>query len=66
MNEDAPAVAGAPPKEPTMNCYECAINGKTVPAVATCTHCGIGICLEHFRPNRTTESAAPPTDAVTT
>ena len=32
-----------------MNCYECAIAGTTVPAVATCTHCGIGICLEHFQ-----------------
>ena len=32
-----------------MNCYECAIGGASVPAVATCTHCGVGMCLEHFR-----------------
>jgi hypothetical protein len=32
-----------------MNCYECAIHGESVPAVATCTHCGIGMCLEHFQ-----------------
>ena len=32
-----------------MNCYECAIQGEDVPAVATCTHCGVGMCLEHFQ-----------------
>ena len=32
-----------------MNCYECAIQGESVPAVATCTHCGVGMCIEHFR-----------------
>ena len=32
-----------------MDCYACATHGETVPAVATCTHCGIGICLAHFQ-----------------
>jgi hypothetical protein len=32
-----------------MNCYACATHGENVPAVATCTHCGIGICLPHFQ-----------------
>lgn len=32
-----------------MNCYQCATRAKAVPAIATCTHCGIGICLEHFQ-----------------
>ena len=32
-----------------MNCYECAIKGETVAAVATCQHCGAGLCLEHLR-----------------
>lgn len=32
-----------------MNCFECALRGETVAAVATCSHCGIGLCLEHLR-----------------
>jgi predicted nucleic acid binding AN1-type Zn finger protein len=32
-----------------MNCYECALEGKAVAAVATCHHCGAGLCLEHLR-----------------
>ena len=32
-----------------MNCYECAIEGERVPAVATCTHCGVAMCLEHLQ-----------------
>jgi hypothetical protein len=31
-----------------MNCYECAIRGETVAAVATCRNCGVGLCLEHL------------------
>lgn len=31
-----------------MNCYVCAVAGASVPAVATCRHCGVGLCLEHF------------------
>jgi hypothetical protein len=31
-----------------MDCYECAIRGKAVAAVAMCKHCGVGMCLEHF------------------
>ncbi len=32
-----------------MNCYECATRGEAVAAVAVCKHCGVGMCLEHFR-----------------
>jgi hypothetical protein len=31
-----------------MSCYECAIRGESVPAVATCTHCGVGMCVKHL------------------
>lgn len=31
-----------------MNCFECAKVNDSVPAVATCTHCGVGLCLDHF------------------
>ena len=31
-----------------MECYECAIRGEAVAAVATCRHCGVGLCLEHL------------------
>jgi hypothetical protein len=31
-----------------MDCYECAIRGEAVAAVATCRHCGVGLCLEHL------------------
>lgn len=32
-----------------MNCYECAIQGEPVPAVAICSHCNVGMCLEHLQ-----------------
>jgi hypothetical protein len=32
-----------------MNCYECAKLGATASAVALCTHCSCGLCLEHLR-----------------
>ena len=31
-----------------MNCFECASRGDAVAAVATCRHCGAGLCLEHL------------------
>ena len=31
-----------------MNCFECANANDTVPAVATCGHCGVGLCLDHL------------------
>lgn len=31
-----------------MNCFECAVSGEAVPAVATCPSCGAGLCLEHL------------------
>ncbi len=31
-----------------MNCYDCAIQGESAPAVAVCKHCGVGMCLEHL------------------
>ena len=31
-----------------MNCYECALRGEAVPAVASCGHCHVGLCLEHL------------------
>ncbi len=30
-----------------MNCFECALKGQEVPAVATCGHCGAAMYLEH-------------------
>lgn len=32
-----------------MDCYECALRGEAVAAVATCRHCGAGLCLDHLR-----------------
>ena len=31
-----------------MECYECAIRGEAIAAVATCRHCGVGLCLDHL------------------
>ncbi|MFJ8932885.1 MULTISPECIES: DUF2180 family protein [unclassified Streptomyces] len=30
-----------------MNCYDCAQAERTVPAVAACHRCGVGVCSEH-------------------
>lgn len=30
-----------------MNCYDCAQEGRTVPATAVCRHCGAAVCTEH-------------------
>jgi hypothetical protein len=35
-------------EEGTMNCFECAKANDAVPAVATCNHCGVGLCLDHL------------------
>jgi hypothetical protein len=32
-----------------MLCYSCARNGVERPAVALCTSCSAGLCLEHLR-----------------
>ena len=32
-----------------MSCYECATQGESVAAVAICKHCGVAMCLKHFR-----------------
>jgi hypothetical protein len=32
-----------------MDCFECAVKGAAVAAVATCQHCGVGLCLDHLR-----------------
>ena len=31
-----------------MNCFECAKVNDTVPAVATCQRCSVGLCLDHL------------------
>lgn len=31
-----------------MNCFECAVQDQAVTAVAICSHCGAGLCLEHL------------------
>ena len=31
-----------------MNCYRCDDLGRVIPAVATCNHCGIGLCRTHL------------------
>lgn len=30
-----------------MNCYDCALEGRKVPATAVCRHCGALVCTEH-------------------
>ncbi len=44
-----------------MNCYDCALNGNTTPAVAVCNDCGAGICLDCVRVEQTdhTHSSSP-------
>jgi hypothetical protein len=32
-----------------MYCFECALKGETGAAIATCGHCGVGLCLDHLR-----------------
>jgi hypothetical protein len=31
-----------------MNCFECAKVNDSVPAVALCQHCSVGLCLDHL------------------
>lgn len=31
-----------------MICFECAKTNETVPAVGTCHHCDVGLCLDHL------------------
>jgi hypothetical protein len=31
-----------------VNCFECTKANDTVAAVATCQHCGVGLCLDHL------------------
>ena len=31
-----------------MNCFECTKANDTVPAVAVCDHCGVGLFLDHL------------------
>ncbi len=31
-----------------MNCFECAKLNDTVAAVSACSHCGVGLCLDHL------------------
>lgn len=30
-----------------MNCYDCLARQETTAAVATCTRCGAGLCIDH-------------------
>jgi hypothetical protein len=32
-----------------MNCYDCAGDGRTTPAVGICTNCGAALCGDHAR-----------------
>ena len=32
-----------------MNCYVCSLKGVASASVATCTHCGVAMCLEHLK-----------------
>ena len=32
-----------------MNCYVCVLEDKTSASVATCTRCGVAMCLRHFK-----------------
>lgn len=31
-----------------MNCFECVKGNDSVPAVAICQHCGVGLCFDHL------------------
>ena len=31
-----------------MNCFECAKSNDTVAAVGLCSHCSVGLCLDHL------------------
>ncbi len=31
-----------------VNCYVCVLEGQTSASVATCTRCGVAMCLRHF------------------
>ena len=37
-----------------MNCFECAKVSDSIPAVAVCQHCGVGLCLDHLIEARNT------------
>ncbi len=32
-----------------MNCYVCILEGQTSASGATCTRCGVAMCLRHFK-----------------
>ncbi len=36
-------------EELRMNCYVCILEGQTSASVATCTRCGVAMCLRHFK-----------------
>jgi len=31
-----------------MDCYECALRGRSSRAVALCQNCGVAVCMEHL------------------
>ena len=35
-----------------MNCFDCAIEDRSEPAVAVCTDCGAAVCLTHAHVTR--------------
>ena len=36
-------------EELRVNCYVCVLEGQTSASVATCTRCGVAMCLRHFK-----------------
>ena len=36
-------------EELRMNCYVCVLEDQTSASVATCTRCGVAMCLRHFK-----------------
>ena len=35
-----------------MNCYDCAVEGRSEAALARCRNCGTGVCQEHLEVGR--------------
>jgi hypothetical protein len=49
MNDRRRGSSPTPGRRLIVNCFECALRGETVSAVATCHHCGVGLCPAHLR-----------------
>lgn len=37
-----------PGREAVVNCYDCAVEGRTEAALGRCRNCGTGVCQQHL------------------